>query len=163
MGMNDQITIKLKKINTIKIGIIDENGKDTGEYLEFNLNDTDLLLKYQEAIEQLKANKNALKMSFALINKKQDHSGKNLLSSQLEEKLKAFNTFMEKEMAAYDMFLGKDGCKKILNGKKPYYEMFTDIDEMIQPILPMIKKGWDDLENRLINKYVNVEENNVLK
>ena len=52
--------IQLKKDNVLRLGIKDINGNDTGEFLEFDLEDIELPLKYQELIERDKKNKEQL-------------------------------------------------------------------------------------------------------
>ena len=44
--------IQLNKNDTLKLGIRTEDGKDTGEFLEFNLEDIELPLRYQELLEK---------------------------------------------------------------------------------------------------------------
>lgn len=161
---NNMNFIRLKKDNIIKIGIIDANGNDTKEYLEFDLEDIELPLRYQEALEEHKKNVNYLKQSIIIIDKKKDHKGKKLLSFNQEEKVKVYREFFKREMKATDLFLGEGGTTKLLNGRKPYMTMFEDINEMINPILPILKKGFDDIGNKLKEKYKSVEgQENVLK
>ena len=45
--MTDNV-IKLNKDNRLRLNIITADGKDTGEVLEFDLEDIELPLKYQE-------------------------------------------------------------------------------------------------------------------
>ena len=45
------ITVKKKNVYTIKI--MDENGKYTGNKLEFKLDDVDLMLKLEKAAEEV--------------------------------------------------------------------------------------------------------------
>ena len=72
--------------------------------------------------------------------------------------------FYEKEIEALDLFLGLGGTHKLLNGRKPYYSMYEDINEMLEPILPIIKKGFDSIENKIKAKYkVENKESNVLE
>ena len=156
--------IQLKKDNIVRIGIKDSEGKDTGEHLEFDLEDIELPLKYQECIEKHKKNLQYLKNQFVIIDKRQDVKGKKLLSKNEEDKLLAMKDFYTKEENALDLFLGKNGTKKILNGRKPYYSMFEDINDMLEPILPIIKKGFNDIETKIKNKYKNTnKESNVLE
>lgn len=151
--------IRLKDDNILKAIIHDKDNKPTGEYLEFDMGDIELPLKYQECIEKQKKCANQLKMQISIIEKRQDVKGKKMLSKNEEDFYKAINEYFRKSMEAYDMFLGPNGCKKLLNGRKPYYEMFDDIDEIIQPILPEIKSNIEDIKNRLKNKYSKKEEN----
>ena len=49
--MTDNI-IKLNKDSVFRLGIQTSDGKDTGEFLEFQLDDIELPLRYQELIEK---------------------------------------------------------------------------------------------------------------
>ena len=155
--------IRLKKDNIIRIGIQNNKGEDTGEHLEFDLEDIELPLKYQECIEQHKKNVRYVKEQFVIIDKRQDVKGKKLLSKNEEEKIKILNEFYNRETKALDLFLGENGTKKLLNGRKPYFSMYDDINEMLEPVLPIIKNGFDNIENKIKNKYSSRKESNVLE
>ena len=151
--------IQLKKRNILSFEIVDEEGNKTGEKLEFDLEDIEVPLKYQECLERHKKNTQCLDMQFVAIDKKQDIKGKKLLSKNEEEKYEALKEFFKKEMEALDLFLGKDGCKKLLNGRKPYYSMFDDINDVIEPILPKLNISTKDIINKIKNRYSKKEEN----
>ena len=69
--------IQLKRNEDIlRLGIRDEEGNDTGKFLEFNLEDIELPLRYQELIEKDKKNRMYLKNQYAIIDKKQDFTPK---------------------------------------------------------------------------------------
>ena len=145
--------IQLKKKDTIKIGIKDENGNDTGNYLEFDLEDISLPLRIQRLEEEHKKNLNYLKMQFALIEKMEEKSGKKLLTNKEEERMKTIGEFYNREIKTIDLFLGEGGTEKILNGRKPYYEMFNDIMEALEPLEPIFKKSFEKVKNNIANKY----------
>lgn len=74
--------IQLKQAkDVLRLKIKDEDGKDTGNFLEFNLGDLDYLLILQDMMEADKKNREYLKNQYAIIDKKQDHKGKKLFSS----------------------------------------------------------------------------------
>ena len=52
-----------------------------------------------------------------------------------------------------DLFLGKGGTKKYLNGKNPYWEMWDDINEALKPHLSKMKLTVDDMAERIKEKY----------
>lgn len=156
--------IQLKKSNIIKIGIRDVEGNETGEHLEFDMEDIELPLRLNECEAKHRKNLENLKMQFVIIDKKEDKKGKFVLSWKEEEKLKVLQEFYKKEMEALDLFLGKDGTKKLLNGRNPYYSMYEDINEMLEPVLPKLKLRADDIANKIKEKYNNkATEKNVLK
>ena len=155
--------IQLKKDNILRIGVKDAKGNDTGEHLEFDLEDIELPLRLNQCEAQHRKNLEFLKNQFVIINKKEDKKGKFILTWKEEEKLKVLQEFYKKELEALDLFLGQGGTYKLLNGRKPYYSMYDDISEMLKPILPKIKLTADDIAEKIKNKYSNKEENDVLQ
>lgn len=155
--------IQLKREDILKIGIRDENGNDTGEFLEFDLQDMTLPLRLQQLGEEHKKNLNFYKMKSALIEKKEDKVGKKLLSSKEEERFKLNLEFYDREIKTLDLFLGEGGTMKILNGRKPYFSMFNDIVEALEPALPLFKQGFENVREKMINKYSAYDDNNILE
>ena len=150
--------------DVLRLNIKDETGKDTGRYLEFDLNDLDYLLILQEMVEQDKKNREYLKNQYTIIDKKQDHKGKKLFSSNEEAKIKATNDFFKKEAEIYNMFLGKDGVEKLLNGKKLTLARLDAIDDLIEKqILPKLEIQADDMKKRIMSKYSNTKRDDVIE
>ena len=149
--------IKLNKAKDIlRLKIKDEKGNDTGNFLEFNLGDLDYLLILQDMMEADKKNREYLKNQYTIIDKKEDHKGKKLFSSNEEAKIKATNEFYKKEAEIYDMFLGKDGVKKLLNGRKLTLARLDEIDEIIEKaILPKLQIKAEDIKKDIMAKYSN--------
>jgi hypothetical protein len=147
--------IQLKKDNILKIGIKTSDGVDTGEHLEFDMEDIELPLRLNQSELEHKKNLQQLKMQIMVIDKKQDKKGKQMLSWKEEEKIKAYKDFYNKEMKALDLFLGEGGTLKLLNGRKPYYSMYEDIGEIIEPIMPLIEQRTQDITNTIKQKYKN--------
>lgn len=146
--------IQLDKNDTLKLKIVDSEGKDTGEFLEFDLEDIELPLRYQELIEKDKKNKEWVKNQFLIIEKKEDHKGKKLLSANEEAKIRALQEFYNKQIEVYDMFLGKDGVKKMLNGGKLKWSTFEKIDAIIKrDVLPHLDIKMENLTKRVKEKY----------
>jgi len=146
--------IQLNKRETLRLGIKDANGKETGEYLEFDLEDIELPLKYQELIEKDKKNKEWLRNQFVIIEKRQDVKGKKLLTQNEEDKIKALNEFYKKEVEVYNMFLGKNGVQKLLNGEKIKWTTFPEIDELIETqIMKHLDFDMEKITNKIKAKY----------
>lgn len=138
----------------LKLRIVDSQGNDTGEYLEFNMEDIELPLRYQEILEQDKIIRTNLKNQLIIIDKKQDHKGKKLMSANEEAKIKAYMEFYKKQEENYNRFLGENGVKKLLNGKSLSWSSLDAIDKIIdEQILPHLKVSTDDMINRIKNKY----------
>ena len=155
--------IQLKKSNVQRFGIKTEDGTDTGEYIEIDMEDIELPFRINDCEKKHRENLQQLKNQMIIIDKKQDHKGKELLSSNEEEKLKALKEFYKKEEEALDLFLGEGGTRKLLNGRKPYYSMYDDINEMLKPLMPVLEKATNSLTENIKAKYkTNNEEGNVL-
>lgn len=155
---NNNIQLKRSK-DVLRLKIKDENGVDTGNYLEFNLGDLDYLLVLQDMMEADKKNRAYLQNQYEIIDKKQDHKGKKLFSANEEAKIKATNEFYKKESEIYDMFLGKDGVKKLLNGRKLTPATLDEIDEIIEKvILPKLQIKAEDIKKDIMEKYSNKEK-----
>ena len=150
--------IQLKKRNTLKIGLKDENGepkRDENEnlvYLEFDLEDIELPLKWNKCEFLIKKAQQDLKWDFIIIDKHQDVKGKMLLSKNEEDKIKALNKYYKTMEEAMDLFLGKGGVKKIF-GETKYYTMYEDLIEMLKPIMPKLKINANDISKKIKNKY----------
>jgi len=152
--MTDNV-IKLNKNNTLKLKIETNEGKDTGEYLEFDLEDIELPLRYQELVEKDKKNKEYLRNEMIIIDKREDvRNKKKLLSKNEEDKIKAINEFYKKEIEVYNMFLGENGVQKLLNGRKVRWETFQEIDEIItKQIVPYLDLSMDNITKKIKEKY----------
>ena len=157
-------SIQLKNDNLFKIGIKNNEGQDTGEVITIDMEDIELPFKYQEIIERLKKSRQNLKNQFAIIEKKQDHKGKKLLSFNEEAKLKALTKFYKEQEEIYNIFLGKDGVKKLLNGRNLRWTTLSEIDELIEKqIAPQLNVTMDDITKKIKSKYSNKKEDNVLE
>lgn len=150
-----QLGFKDKDDNIIK----DEKGNEV--FIEFDLGDIELPLKYNKCINQIEQARRNLKSQFIIIDKKQDHKGKQLLSSNEYEKVKVTKQFYKDMEIAMDLFLGQGGTKKFLNGRNPYWEMWDDIDEMLRPYHNKLKLTVSDMTDRIKEKY-KVTESDVL-
>ena len=160
----EQKQIRLKDDDTLKLEIVDSNGVSTGEFLEFQLEDIELPFKYQEILERLKKSRQNLKNQFTIIEKKQDHKGKKLMSSNEEEKLKALNNFYKEQVEIYNIFLGENGVQKLLNGRKLRWTTLSEIDELIEKqIAPQLDLTMKDITKKIKSKYSNKKEDNILE
>ena len=152
--------LKLKERKDIlKLGIIDveckiiKDNKGNEVFLEFDLGDIELPLNYNKCVNLVDSARKKLKTQIFLIDKKQDHKGKQLLSFNEEEKMKAIKQFYKEMEIAMDIFLGQGGTNKFLNGKSPYWEMFDDLSEAIEPFMDKMKLTVTDMAARIKDKY----------
>lgn len=157
-------TIKLSKDNILKLKIETNDGKETGEYLEFDLEDLDLLLRYQDLVEKDKKNKEHLRNELLIIEKRQDVKGKKLLSKNEEDKLRALKDFFNKEKEVYNMFLGENGVEKLLNGRKLGWTSLKEIDEIIEKqIAPHLDLSMKSITQKVKDKYKLENKSDVLE
>lgn len=152
---NSDNFIQLKENKDIlRFGIRDTEGNDTGNYLEFDLEDIELPLKLQDLLEQDKKNRTYLKNQLIVIEKRQDHKGKKLFSANEEAKIRAMHDFYKKEVEVYNGFLGDNGVEKLLNGRKLTWSTLAEIDEIIEnTIVPKIGPNADNIKKKIIEKY----------
>ena len=146
--------IKLNKSGILRLGIKTDDGKDTGKFLEFDLEDIELPLKYQELLEKDKKNKENLRNQMVIIDKRQDVKGKKLMSKNEEDKIKAINYFFKKEVEVYNMFLGENGVQNLLNGRKLGWTSLQEIDEIIEKqITPHLDLSMTKITDKVKEKY----------
>ncbi len=146
--------IQLGKSNLLRLEIRTEDGTPTGEYLEFDVEDIELPIKYQTLIEKHKKNKEYVLNMINIIDKRQDVKGKKLLSKNEEDKIKAYEDFFKKEVEIYNMFLGENGVQKLLNGRKLGWTSLQDIDEIIEEqILPYLQNNMTNIADKIKSKY----------
>ena len=156
--------IKLNEDNILKLGIKTSDGKDTGEFLEFDLEDIELPLKYQDMNEELKKNIKNLENQLLIIDRRQDVKGKKLMSKNEEDKIKIMGEYVRRQARVYDAFLGENGVKKLLNGRKLGWTSLQEIDEIIEKqIFPYLESNMEDITQKIKNKYSGSNEKEVLK
>ena len=147
-------TIKLNKDNVLRLEIQKNNGESTGEFLEFDLEDIEIPLKYQELLEKDKKNKEHLRKQMLIIERRQDVKGKKLLSKNEEDKIKALNEFFNKEVEVYNMFLGENGVQKLLNGRRLGWTTLEEIDKIIEEqIQPHLDLSMKNITDKIKEKY----------
>ena len=156
--------IKLNESDVLRLAIQTPDGKETGEYLEFDLEDIELPLIYQDMLEGLKKNVKKLENQLLIIDKRQKKKKKKLMSKNEEDKIKAFNDFYKEQERLYNMFLGENGVKKLLNGRKLGWTSLKEIDEIIEKqIIPYINIDMKKISEKIKDKYKNDTETEVIK
>lgn len=150
----EEKVIKLNKSGVLRLAIETNDGEKTGEYLEFDLEDIELPLIYQDMLDEDKKNKEWLKDRITIIEKRQDVKGKKLMSKNEEDKIKALNDFYKKEVEILDNFLGKGGVNKLLNGRKLGWTTLDEIDELIsKQIAPYLDLSMDSIKDKIKDRY----------
>lgn len=155
--------IQLKESSIKKFGIRTADGVDTGEYIEIDTEDLEYPERADKCNKRHAQNLKELNDQRIIINKRQDHKGKNELYSDNEKALmEAVKEFYRKEEEALDEFIGKGATRKLLAGRKPYISMFEDINEYMEQIIPTLKESQNKLIEKIKTKYGKEEEDNIL-
>ena len=146
--------IQLGKSNILKLNIKDSDGNETGEFLQFDLEDPQMLLNLQDLMNKDTKLWQNVRNQFIIINKRPDKKGKKLLSFNEEEKIRITQKFFKEEEEIYDLFLGKGGVKKLLNGRSFNFTTLAEIREIIvKQIKPYLKQVADDIEEQVKKDY----------
>lgn len=147
--------LRVKKDNTYRIEV-----NDDGEYIEFDLQDTSLNIKYYNALEEINSLMEKVKQKEIKLNKKK---------ADVIEYLKLEEDTFKKSREIMDLFLGKNACKKIF-GDRNYYDMFFDLVEELEKKrdeldgkshLDMLSINSSNLRNSIMQKY-SIEKKNVI-
>lgn len=158
--------IQLEKDEDIKrFYINDLEGNPTGEYIEFNLQDIELLTRYQQLLEDDKKARTHLEFKLREIDRRPDKKGKKLMSANQEATVKAWQEFYREEVRIYNMFLGERGVEKILCGTKLSWNSLEAINRVIEnQIYPEIKISAKNIRDNIMKKYSkNKESSDVLE
>lgn len=154
--MEDKKFIELgESTNILRLWIKTKDGKETGEKLEFNLKDIELLGDYQKMADEDNKNKQWIQNQFVIIDKKQDFKKKGkIMSNNEEEKYKAILQYYKKQKEIYDMFLGQGGVDKLLYGRKFEWETLKEIEKIIkEQIAPYLDLTMNNITNEIKTKY----------
>lgn len=145
--------------DVLRLYIQTKDGKETGEYLEFDMEDIDLLDNLQKMQNDLVKNYNWLKNQFTIIEKKQDFTKKgNLMSNNKKMKYDALKSFFNKQKEIYNIFLGENGVEKLLYGRKFEWNTMNEINEIIEKqISPYLDITMKSITDKIKNKYGQVE------
>lgn len=158
-------TIRLSKDDRLVLEIVTDEGDKTGEYLTFDLEDIELPLKYQKMLEEERKNRNWLKNQEVILSKKQDVKKKGAFMTEKElETVKVVNSFFNKEVEIYNMFLGENGVQKLLNGRPMGWTRLNEINKIIETyIVPKLNIKKDTIINKIKSTYSLDESKQVLK
>ena len=122
-------------------------------------------LKISKVEYEHRKNVEWLKNQFIIAEKKDNPSKDGLIPYVERLKMEAFKEFYTKEIENLDLLLGEGKTKQILDAmkRKPYYSMFDDINELLEPILPKMKITSESIINKIKEKYSNSQESDVLE
>ena len=159
--MEEEKYIQLSKsTNVLRLWINDLDGNKTGDYLEFNMKDIDLLDRYQKMQDEFNKNQQWIQNQFAIIDKKQDFTKKGkLMSNNQEMTYNAIREYYKKQKKVFDMFLGNGGVDKLLCGRPFEWGTLKEINKLIEEqISPYLDITMNNIKKEIKEKYnVNVQ------
>lgn len=141
--------------NVLRLWIRTKKGEETGECLEFNLKDITLLDNLERCNEEINKNKKWIQSELVIIDKKQDFKKKGAIMSNNEKlKYEAFKKFYKQQAEAFEIFLGKNGIQKLLNGRPIEWETLIEIENIIkEQITPNLNITMKDIQDEIKKKY----------
>ena len=159
--MQEKVILQPKK--TKKYEIIDADGVSTGEYIEFDFEMIEYPSLLQKATDMHYKNKEWIRNQFIAIDRQKDYTKKGkFLSNNEELKIKAVSEYCDKEEKVIDLIFGVGTTKKMLNGRKKYYEMYDDIMESLDKIMPSVNNYVDGITEDIKKKYSSKKNAGVL-
>lgn len=153
---NRQGVLKIRLNNLNDEPILNSKGEEV--FWEFDIQDIELVETWTDIVEQHSKNEIWHRNQLVIIKKRKDVKGKYSDSKNTEDILEAYKEFSRKEIANLNRFLGENGVEKFLNGRKPYYEMFNDISNAIEQVLPYFEKAIEEFKKDIKEKYKTKEE-----
>lgn len=145
----EKIRVEKKNIYTIEVN-------DSGDTIEFDLEDIGLNFKLLKALREIDRIQDYMKKELYIIDKRQDVKGK-YLSKNEEDTLRLWDKCFKDMRNAMDTFLGAGACNKIF-GDRNYIEMFDDLMDQLKPHLEKMKISYNDIKKRIENKYSSKNE-----
>lgn len=153
-------TIQLEEKNVLRFNVKKANGEDTGLVIKIDLQDIELPLRISKMEEIHKKNISILKQKAKALEKQEDKKGNKLLSWKQEESIRLLREFYDNDMKALDMLIGQGMTKQILKAidRYPYYDMFDDIVNSLQPVLGRIEQEANSMFEDIKKKYGSVDD-----
>lgn len=148
----------------LKIRLDDMNGKpilnNKGEevYWTFDLQDIELVGVWSEVVETEEKLRKDMQKQLLIIEKRQDVKGKYSDSKNTEDSLELYKKHFIKTMENMNRFLGENGVQKFLGDRKPYWNMFEDIAEAIEQILPLFDETIEGFKDDVKKKYGEIDK-----
>lgn len=162
----EELKIVLNNSEDIKrFYVYTKDGKKTGEHLDFDLEDIELIDRLDRIYNKILKNQQWIKNEMTVIDRKQDFKKKNSLMSNNEKlKYEAIKKYYNEQRNAFDLFLGENGVEKLLYGRKFEWGTLNEISEIISnQIYPQLKISMKNITDKVKEKYKNKIENDVLE
>lgn len=153
-------SIQLEEKNVLRFNVKKANGEDTGLVIKIDLQDIELPLRINKMEEIHKKNVSILRQKAKALEKQEDKKGNKLLSWKQEESIRLLREFYDNDMKALDMLIGQGMTKQILKAidRYPYYDMFDDIVNSLQPVLGRIEQEANSMFEDIKKKYGSVDD-----
>lgn len=150
----NELRVKFDNLYTIEVN-------DKGETIEFNLEDVELPLKMQYALEKIEKIKQYTEAQEMIISKQSDAQPKYGLSKNKKARLELYTKAFKDMRAAMDEFLGKDGCQKIF-GDRNSFSMFDKLFEQLEPHIKKMGIENDAVIKSIEKKYTKESNDDII-
>lgn len=154
----EELKVTLQNSNDVKrFYIYTKEGEKTGDFLDFDLEDIELIDKLERAYHKILKNQQWIKNEMLVIDRKQDFKRKHSFMSNNERlKYEAMKKYYNEQRKAFDMFLGENGVAKLLYGRKFEWGTLNEISEIISnQIYPQLNVSMKNITEKVKNKYKN--------
>lgn len=148
--------------NKKKFWIKTEEGKETGEYIEINLESVGILDKLDQFYHDYPKNRKWIRDELLIIRKKQDFTKKGEIKSNNQQlETEAIKKYFDMQKETFDLILGKNGVDKLLYGRELEWDTYDAIEKIItKKIIPELDVTMDKITNEIIKKY-NVKKEDI--
>lgn len=130
---------------------------DNGETISFDLEDTELMLKFNRAVDRIHNIQKYIEEKEKELQEKEDKKTDGILTANEIEIMEITNQAFNDMRIAFDEFLGKGACHKIF-GDKNYMTMFEDLIEELEPHFEKMGMNARRFEKEIQEKYQNEDE-----
>jgi hypothetical protein len=168
--MEEKKFIKLEgSKDTKKFWITTKEGKETGEYIEINLEGLGILDRIDQFYHDYPKNRKWIRDELLIIKKKQDFTKKGqLMSNNQRLEYEAVKKYYNMQKNTFNLFLGENGVDKLLYGRELEWDTIEEIQKIIvEQIIPELDVTMDKISNKIIKKYniskEDIEEIEVIK
>ena len=161
--MEEKNYIKLEGTKyTKKFWIVTKEGKETGEYIEINLEGISILDKIDKFYHDYPKNRKWIRDELLIIKKKQDFTKKGeLMSNNQRLEYEAIKKYYNMQKNTFDLFLGKDGVDKLLYGRDLEWNTIDEIQKLItEQIIPQLDITIENITNKIKKQY-NLKEEDI--
>lgn len=154
--MEEKSFIKLEgSKDTKKFWITTKEGKETGEYIEINLEGLGILDRIDQFYHDYPKNRKWIRDELLIIQKKQDFTKKGqLMSNNQRLEYEAVKKYYNMQKNTFNLFLGENGVDKLLYGRELEWDTIEEIEKLIsEQIIPQLDVTMNKISDKIIKKY----------